>query len=228
MDQFPVNPTDLAVLVVVLLSALLAMMRGFVAEVLSIASWVGAFAIAIYQYPLLQPLVTQWTGIDGDIAAFGAGAILFVIAVIAFSIGARFIAAPLVQITQGAVDRTLGVLFGLLRGAILVSFGYALLGWVLPNASDHPRWLTEARTLPYLQSGARELERLIPDHMRSQADLQLERARRQAEEELHRQTIDRLTSPSVENPDKGDAPTDGSGYSDGERRELNRAVQGTQ
>ena len=228
MDTLPFNPTDLAVLLILLLSGLLAMLRGFVAEVLSVAAWVGAFLIAIYQYPLLEPLVTQWTGIDGDIAAFGAGSALFVIAIILLSILAKFVAKPLGQVTLGAVDRTLGVMFGLVRGAVLVSFAYALVVWVLPDETERPNWIRDARTRPYLAAGAAELQRLVPAHMRTEADLQLERARRQAEEELHQRTNDRLTSPSVEAPSKDSAPTDATGYNDRERQELNRAIQGTQ
>jgi len=228
VNDLPINVTDLAVLAILLFSALLALLRGFVAEVLSVMAWIGALAVAFYQFPLLQPYVTQWTGVDGDLAAFGAGAILFVVSVIVFSILARVVTAPLKTYTLGAVDRSLGVLFGLARGALLVSFAYLLVQWVLPNADDRPAWITEARTRPYLEVGAEELRKLVPEHMRTEADLQRERTLRQMEEEAHRRVFDTLNNPQPAADPKDDAPTSDPGYTDEQRQELNRAIQGTQ
>ena len=46
LSEFPINVTDLVILVLLLISGLLALSRGFVKEVLSIAGWVAAAAIA--------------------------------------------------------------------------------------------------------------------------------------------------------------------------------------
>ena len=131
---------------VLVLSALLALMRGFVAEILSVFAWIGALLLAIYQYPLLEPWITEWTGIGGDLAAMGAGAILFVVAVIVFSILAREISTPLSTYTLGACRPVFGRALRLGARSPLVSFGYLLVQWVLPNVDDRPAWITEAKT----------------------------------------------------------------------------------
>lgn len=52
MSSLPVNIVDLIVIVVLLLSALLALFRGFVKEVLSIVGWVAALAVTYFFFPL--------------------------------------------------------------------------------------------------------------------------------------------------------------------------------
>src|SRR3546814_7495107 len=57
MDSLPINLADLIVIVVLLVSGVFAFVRGFVHEVLAIASWVGAAFVTLYAYPLVQPWV---------------------------------------------------------------------------------------------------------------------------------------------------------------------------
>src|SRR3546814_1784911 len=59
MDSLPINLADLIVIVVLLVSGVFAFVRGFVHEVLAIASWVGAAFVTLYAYPLVQPWVLR-------------------------------------------------------------------------------------------------------------------------------------------------------------------------
>ncbi|MEQ8584414.1 MAG: CvpA family protein [Thalassobaculaceae bacterium] len=229
MDQLPINITDLAIITVLILSGLLALLRGFVAEVLSIVAWVGALAVGIYGYKPATPLVIDLTGIDGPLGELIAGGVLFVIALIVFMILARLASGTLQMAGLGAVDRSLGFLFGLVRGAVLVSVAYLLVLWAEPDPEDHPSWLTEAKSLPLVVAGTDMLVALVPEHLRSQADTEALRVRRQAEDEAREALKKRLLSPAptTDNPNP-DAPTGDQGYTDKERQELNRAIQSTQ
>lgn len=89
MDSFPINAVDLGIFAVLVLSGLLAFLRGFVAEIFSIAAWVGALAVSVYGYKPAVPFVTDLTGLDGTIADLVAGAVLFVVSLIVFMILAR-------------------------------------------------------------------------------------------------------------------------------------------
>jgi membrane protein required for colicin V production len=51
----PITLLDIVLLVVMLVSGLLAMIRGFMREVLSIASWAAAAIVTLYAYPKLLP-----------------------------------------------------------------------------------------------------------------------------------------------------------------------------
>src|SRR6185437_7052283 len=80
----PIEVLDVVVIVVVLISAVLAMVRGFVREVLSIASWVAAAAAAYLLYKPLLPLVEPYFHSE-QIATIVAAAIIFFIALIVAS-----------------------------------------------------------------------------------------------------------------------------------------------
>ncbi|MDF1790998.1 MAG: CvpA family protein [Thalassobaculaceae bacterium] len=229
MDSLPINITDLAVITVLVLSGLLALMRGFVAEVFSIVAWAGALAVGVYGYKPATPIVEDMTGIDGALGELIAGGVLFIAALIIFMILARLASGTLQMVGLGAVDRSLGFLFGLLRGAVLVCVAYLLVLWAEPDPQDHPTWLTEAKSLPLVVAGSDMLVTLVPDHLRSQADTAAARARRDAEDEAREALKERLLSPTPKTtvPNPG-APASDQGYTDKERQELNRAIQSTQ
>ena len=71
MDNLPVNITDIAVAVVLLVSAFLAYVRGLVHEVLSVAGWIGGGLIAIYAFPYAKPFARDLISIEpaADLAA---------------------------------------------------------------------------------------------------------------------------------------------------------------
>jgi membrane protein required for colicin V production len=61
------------------------------------------------------------------------------------------------------VDRTLGFIFGLVRGLILVVIAYELLIAIMPKETL-PGWVTEARALPVIESTGRAIISLLPDN----------------------------------------------------------------
>jgi membrane protein required for colicin V production len=152
------NTVDIIVIAVVGLSAIIAFLRGFVREVLTIGSWLGAGLVTLYAFPVLQPKFEQW--ISSKLAADIAGGIgLFLISLVIFSIISHFIARFVRGSALTAVDRSLGLLFGLVRGAILVSLAYMLVFAMDPNL------LRGARTLPMMARGAEILRNLAPKEL---------------------------------------------------------------
>jgi len=71
LDLSPINLTDIAVALVILFSGLFALFRGFVHEILSVASWVGAAAATLVAFPFAQPEVRKVIAIPlvADLAA---------------------------------------------------------------------------------------------------------------------------------------------------------------
>ena len=109
---------DLAVLGVLAVSALLAFMRGLVREVLGVGAWAGAAAFAVWGLPTVRPLLTsrlpaEWI----DIA--GAGG-LFLVSLIVLLMVSHYVSRAVRASALGGVDRSLGLVFGLARGAALV------------------------------------------------------------------------------------------------------------
>jgi hypothetical protein len=64
----------------------------------------------------------------------------------------------------------LGLIFGLMRGALLVCIGYIALSFVLPQNGERPRWLAESRTLPLVATATDSLSHLLPESFRKQAE----------------------------------------------------------
>ena len=151
---------DLVALAVLAVSALLAFMRGLVREVLGIGAWIGAGAAAYFGLPLARPQAEAWFGHAYwvDPATFAA---IFVVTLIVLMIVAHVIGRAVRTSPLGGLDRTLGLLFGLARGAILVIFAYILAGWVVPPA-QWPEPVLHARAMQLAYSGATWTRSLLP------------------------------------------------------------------
>jgi membrane protein required for colicin V production len=151
---------DLIVIVVVLISATLAMVRGFAREVLSLASWALAVAAAYYGYKPLVPLIKPYVE-SATIATVIAAAVIFFIALIVASYLTTRIADFIIDSRVGAVDRGLGFVFGAARGLLLLVIALLFFSWLVPKP---PEWVAGARTQPMLNDlGQRLMAALPPD-----------------------------------------------------------------
>jgi membrane protein required for colicin V production len=144
----PVTYLDIGLAVIMLISALLAMVRGFVREVLSIASWALAAVTTWYAYPRLLPLAQ--TQVSNELIAKGiviAGVFLTVLVVV--SLITIRISDAILDSMIGVLDRTLGFLFGLARGLVIVVVAFAFFTWLVPGP-NRPDWMTKAKSFAVL------------------------------------------------------------------------------
>ncbi len=155
---------DLAVLGVLAISALLAFMRGLVREVLGIAAWVGAVLLAIWGVPQLRPFARTWISAPEwvDPASF---IVIFIVTVIVLSVCAGVVARTVRGSALGGVDRTLGLVFGLVRGAALVVLAYIVTGMVIP-LDRWPEPVLQARSLQPVYEGAAWVRQQLPPEYR--------------------------------------------------------------
>ncbi|WP_353859385.1 CvpA family protein [Azospirillum formosense] len=225
MDTFPINPADLAVIVVLLLSALLAFTRGMVAEVLSVAAWVGAALITLNALPHVLPIAQTY--IHVEMAAYAASAVaLFVVSLVVLTILGRVVSRGVQNSGLSALDRSLGFVFGLLKGAILASVAYLFFAWLVPNPAEHPAWLQSAKTRPMLVSGAAMIYEVMPDSLRKDGLGQMDMARERARQAVEaKEALDRLSTPVPGAPKTGGASQSDTGYKDRDRGDLERLIQ---
>jgi membrane protein required for colicin V production len=158
------NWVDLGIVAVVVLSAVIGWMRGFVREVLGVASWAIAAYIAVEWYPTASPFVLTYIP-NPDIAnpvAFGA---VFLAALIVLSVIASMIGRLARDSALSSVDGTLGIAFGVARGAVILFCAYIAAGMLLP-ADRWPPMVQDARTLPYIYSGAIWVASMVPTQYR--------------------------------------------------------------
>ena len=158
------NWVDTIVFAIVFVSAVLGLMRGLVSEVMGIGAWLGAGLIALWGGPELEPRMLVWTG-NSDWAAPLAYVVVFIVALVLLSIASGLVGGVVRGSMLGGVDRTLGMLFGLLRGAALVAVAY-IAACLLLTPERWPEPVLQARALPYAYAGAAWLAGKIPPHYR--------------------------------------------------------------
>jgi membrane protein required for colicin V production len=157
----PITILDLVLLAVMLISGLLAMVRGFMREILSIAAWGTAALVTLYSYQKLLP--TAKTYITSDtLASIAVIAGVFIATLIVVSIITVRISDMILDSRIGALDRTLGFLFGLARGLLIVVVAFLFFAWLVP-AKQRPDWISNAKSLTMLQSTGDWLMSLLPD-----------------------------------------------------------------
>ena len=221
MNDLPINPADLTVIIVVVLSGLFAMARGFVREVLSLASWVGAALVTLWGFGLARVYMgrlieTPW------LADVVTGFTLFVSSLILFSMIGGGLASLVRGTHLNALDRTLGFLFGLLRGALIVAILWLGLGWAMKD--EQPPWVREAKVLPMVERLADFLRGLAPPEFRGRLQSTRDTADRARQEAQQYQSIlGAPASPQVKSP----AAPGETGYKTDERRGLDGLFQRT-
>jgi membrane protein required for colicin V production len=159
----PITILDLVLLGVMLISGLLAMVRGFMREILSIAAWGAAALVTLYAFPKVLPSAKAYIANDTIATAATIGG-LFVLTLIVVSIITVRISDMILDSRIGALDRTLGFLFGLARGMLIVVVAFLFFTWLVPE-KQRPDWLNNAKSLTFLTSAGNWLQNLLPDDL---------------------------------------------------------------
>ena len=159
----PITWLDMLLLGIMLISGLLAMIRGFIREILSIAAWAGAAAATVLLYGPLLPIAKA--NISSDIVASGVviGGVFLLTLLIVSSVTVR-ISDKVLDSRIGALDRTLGFLFGLGRGLIIVVVAFLFFAWLVPPAKQ-PDGVLNAKSLEVLNKTGEWLQALLPQDM---------------------------------------------------------------
>jgi membrane protein required for colicin V production len=151
---------DFVLLAVVAVSAMVAFVRGFVREVLGIIAWVAAAYVAYKAFPAASPIVSGWIS-NKQFAGPATYGIVFVIALIVFTIATNLLGRVVRNSALGGLDRTLGLAYGVLRGAVIGMVAYIVAGMAIPPA-EWPQPVRAARLLPFTHAGAVWLAGLLP------------------------------------------------------------------
>jgi membrane protein required for colicin V production len=198
---------DGILLLVILISAVLAMIRGFTREVFSIASWVAAAAAAYFFWDDARPYVQNY--IEDENLALGitiAG--IFFITLLVVSIITMRISDFVLDSKAGPLDRTLGFVFGAARGLLLVIIAVLFLNFFI--APDRqPEWIAMAKTKPWLDNLGQDLMNRLPEDPEAEI---IERLRgggsTQAQEQSSGAVDDQAPAPDTTPDEPGISPDD--------------------
>jgi membrane protein required for colicin V production len=164
---------DLGFIAVVFISAVLSMLRGFTREVLAIVSWGAAAIAAYYLYPYVLPYVSPYVS-KANVAAGLSAALVFFVALVVVSIVTVKVSDAILDSKVGALDRSLGFLFGVARGYLLCVIAFVFFAWLVPTKS-YPIWVQNSKTRGWLEATGNSLESLLPDDLDSQVSKLLNR-----------------------------------------------------
>ena len=141
------NGVDWVIIVVLSLSTLLSLWRGFAREALSLAGWVAAFILANLFVDQMASLLAHWiANLTGRYVA--AYAILFVGTLVVATVLVK-LTAQVVKVTGLTVlDRVLGTVFGFARGIILILVFVFVLRQLAPPGDL--QWLHQSQLMPLL------------------------------------------------------------------------------
>jgi len=202
----PITILDLILLGVMLVSGLLAMVRGFMREILSIAAWGCAALVTLYAFPKLLPTAKTYFNND-TVASVVVVAGAFIGTLIVVSVITVRISDMILDSRIGALDRTLGFLFGLARGLLIVVVAFLFFTWLVPE-KQRPDWVTGAKSRVVLQGTGDWLMSLLPDDPENTI---LKRFKK--------------NKPEDEQQSDADAPPSGDGYSKPARDSLKKLIE---
>ena len=208
----PITLLDIIVLAVMLLSGLLAMIRGFMREILSIAAWATAAVATLYGFSKLLPQAKAYFQND-TIATIAVIAGVFIGTLVVATIITSKISDMVLDSRIGALDRTLGFLFGLGRGLLIVVVAFLFFAWLVPD-KQQPDWVRSAKSLSVLQSTGNWLMSMLPDDPETTI---LKRLKRDKDEQ---------TDLSPARPQNAAVATDTGGYSKNQRDGLRQLIEG--
>src|SRR5271167_2506043 len=157
----PITLLDIVLIVVMLISGLFAMVRGFMREVLSIVAWVLAAGATLYAYAKLLPLAKQYFNND-IVAAVAVIGGVFLLTLLIVSILTVRVSDMVLDSRVGALDRTLGFLFGLARGLIIVVVAFWFFTQLVPDRSQ-PDWVKSAKSRVVLAGTGQWLLSMLPE-----------------------------------------------------------------
>jgi membrane protein required for colicin V production len=141
------NGVDWVIIVVLSVSTLLSLWRGFVREALSLLGWVAAFVVAhLFVDQLALQLSAAIANVTGRYVA--AYAVLFVSTLVVFTLVIK-VATGLVRVAGLSVlDRVLGTIFGFARGVILILVAVYVIKQLV--APQDQQWLHQSVLMPHL------------------------------------------------------------------------------
>ncbi len=229
MEQQPFNIVDIVVVVLVLLSAVFAFYRGFVREILAIAGWGGAVVVTYFAYPHVRPYVEPYLPADWLVDGATIGGV-FLVSLVVFWLIIHAIVVQVKDSPLNALDRSLGFLFGVARGVLIIALAFLVGQYTMwkDGEEQRPEWVSGARALPIIEYSANLIAAALPedilnlpqsitDDMRGGANAGASNGASEAE-------VETLAQPPVAVP-APDAAAEDQGYTESEDRAVENLIE---
>ena len=232
---------DIVIISVLLISAVVSFFRGFIKEIMTILGLGGA-ALGTFLFggafrePLEGWLVHsddknyEYFGIIPDeyFALILSYVAVFILIFIVMAILSHFISKGAQAIGLGPVDRSLGAVFGILRGFVLVAIVYLSFSLVM-SPEDFPDWVMESRFIPVVDTATdwvvdhTDIERPINDLETGVEDLE---EKMDTMDRVRGEYIDDRGETGAKNAPGENAPGENApGYEKQDRNAMDRLIE---
>ena len=216
------NIVDIGVIILLAVGSLTGLILGFVRGGLFIVSWLGAAIATFMLFPYLKPYSRQY--IEHDFFAdVTAGLVIFIITLIILFLISSIIGGWVRNSRLNALDRSLGMLTGIIISGVIMAGSYILIEKIWPP-NKQPIWMVKARVLPLIRSGAEALNRLLPKNFQSNATNLMQSKTARTRKLIEKKAYERLLRPN----NKETNIRDRSGYDKKERRGIENLLDRTQ
>ena len=246
------NNLDVIILIITAVSALIALCRGFVKEVLSIVGWVLVAVLEVYLLPVLTPVAHKYIASE-LMSGIVTGLVILVVFFVVWILSTDRMVGKLRTSKLSALDRLLGLFFGVVRAALIVILFNILMSWLLPEESQEGIF-KESHYYQLAGKFAEPIESLIPEDTmemlkkegekvglgeKKKADKAKakdeEKAKEQEEQKVKTEELfQELVQPKIEKAAEKAAETaaekaaeDFKGYQENETESLDRLVETT-
>lgn len=227
--EIPLTIVDFVVLGILLISGLIAAYRGFMKETLTVSAWFVAALAAVFVWPVAKPFarsLLQPELLADILALIGVFFLLL--------IPASFVSFRLTELVRGShagpLDRSLGFVFGIARGLLVVGLGYIVYSSLAPSAKQ-PEWVREARLLPVVKGTADVILSLGSKSKKTDADaVEEEPVQESGKPKLADKgatTAEKKPAGKTDTDNKEGGGDKGKAYDAGDRRALDQLVRST-
>lgn len=203
--MFNLTTLDYIYVGVILASTIWATIRGGIYETVATMSWVVAAITARFVSPFLDSLLQSWFNLSESTVGTLVASYFVVFFAILLIVG--FINQKLRDKIQESImnvtDHTLGVIFGIIRGVVVMGLVYMGMLWYYSDTPMMPNWISDARTRPLMQITAEKLDQWFipgPENKLLKRDII---GTREAME-IYNNLINPAVAPSASAPKKSD------------------------
>ena len=159
--MFDLTLLDYAYVVIIIGSTVWATMRGGIYETIATLSWVAAAIAARFVSPYLDNILQTWFDVSGSTVGTLVASyfVVFFVILVAVSFLNHKIRDKIKDSVLSVTDKTLGVIFGIIRGIVVMGFAYWGLLWYYSDMPRGlPKWVADARTRPVMQLTAVKMD----------------------------------------------------------------------
>jgi membrane protein required for colicin V production len=206
---------DALVLAIVFISIIVSVARGFLRDMLSIVVWISAIALGYFGSANLTPFLSKYMPHIAWLNWAVGGAII-IISLFIGSIMNGYFVKLFKMASPSILDRSLGFLFGFVRGIFLVSLAFITIQAFLPKETP-PYWFKESKLKFLLHNGGNVIIYLMPTYI----DKNLGKMKALRLDNSSPKVFERLNLPSFK--DQTDVST--PGYTSGQRNKLDDKIR---